>query len=171
MPEHIFDEDRQPEKENNNLPDDLHLDWSDDMSQISGFAGKTVEIGDMTLQGTDYENDCRRMVERCVQWMLKRYGPPPKNLSKQFNSTKGYLVYTFHDGDETEFKNEMTNKLADGAKHGATGAMVVATFGHAMLLWHVGWDDYKAGMLKWKDTPEMGEVYDKIIEKAEQYDE
>lgn len=104
--------------------------FTDKMHQISGFGG-------------GYEDVCRQMVIKGVEWLEKH---PKANLS-----VKTYKnVYGLTDAQSQDAK-DLEKAFLEG-NDDVTGAMVQAVWGHLYFIKKNGWNKYIKEMEKPKDS-------------------
>lgn len=102
--------------------------FDSDMAEISGFGG-------------GYEACCRKMALAGMKWCDDNPPADPK-----FHGYEGVFGVIAEDNDDAKALSKAINDAADGG--GATGAMHQACVSHALAYRRLGWDAYRAEMMK-----------------------
>jgi len=102
--------------------------FTSDCRQISGFAGMTI----MGVSGTKYEQTCREMVIRGMEWFDAN--PNANPVFKEYENVTGFIT------EENNDAKALAKYITKGMD--ATGAMVQACVWHILKARKVGWDEY-----------------------------
>lgn len=98
-------------------PNPIKYEYTPKCREISGFGG-------------DYEQACRNMVIRGMEWFDEN--PKSKPEFKQYNNVYGII------SEENSEAESLTNSM-DKVVDGASGAMMQASINHVMFAIKNGW--------------------------------
>lgn len=104
-------------------------EWRDDAAEVSGFGGV-------------YEEACRAMVARGVEWLDTH--PDADPIIREAENVFG-LIEPRND-DAMKLTNAMSEAAKRVAGEGPTGAMMQMCVSHAGYAHEHGWDDYQEAM-------------------------
>lgn len=102
------------------------------MGEISGFGG-------------GYEETCRKMALAGMKWLDEHSSADP-----QFHGYTGIYGVISDDNDDAKV---LTKAIIDASGGDCTGAMHQACVSHVMAYKRLGWDGYRAEMLKRDEQP------------------
>ena len=106
--------------------------YDSEMGEISGFGG-------------GYEETCRKMALAGMQWFDEHPDADPK-----FHGYRGITGVISEDNDDAK---ALTDAIMAASGGDCTGAMHQACVSHALAYKRLGWDGYRAEMLKREEEP------------------
>jgi hypothetical protein len=106
--------------------------YDSEMGEISGFGG-------------GYEETCRRMALTGMKWLDDNPSADPK-----FHGYRGITGVISEDNDDAK---ALTAAVLAASGGDCTGAMHQAAINHALAYKRLGWDGYRAEMLKREEEP------------------
>lgn len=138
MPDHIFDEDRFP---------DFGV-WVEEMASITEFTGinATFKEEESEYTAEQFEENCRAMVINAVNFLQMKMGYPPDHLSDKLSEEAFEYIGTHLD----EAQDTLVQVLQAGSNYPPSSAQISAAMGHAVFIWHKGWEHYAEEMMRGK---------------------